>query len=412
MLQEANLDLKRQIGERRQAEEALKEARQQLANIIDFLPDATFVTNNEGEVIAWNKAIEDMTGVKASDICGKGNYEYALPFYGERRPVLIDLVIKQQEETLSQYSNRVTRATGIVGEAYMPALGGGKRYLCGTASVLRDSIGNTVGAVESIRDITERKNAEEEIGRLNKLYDLLSQANQCVVRVQTREELLPEVCRLIVQRGAIDLAWIGWLDPPTSHIDPVAHFGTHHQILSHTDFYTDRRREGHGNPGRAIREGQASFCNRCGDDACLYPSEKALGKFGFQSCGSFPLRFQGQVCGVLTVCVSEGDFFGKREIELLEEVAMAVSFALDTIESNRQKELAEQALSESEERFRLAMDATSDGLWDWDLVSGNCYYSPGYFRMLGYKPGELPARADTWLELVHPEDREKALDRK
>src|SRR5208283_962366 len=86
------------ITERKQAEKALQESRQQLANIIDFLPDATFVINNDGEVMAWNKAIEEMTGVKASEMLGKGHYEYALPFYGERRPILIDFVLKDQEE--------------------------------------------------------------------------------------------------------------------------------------------------------------------------------------------------------------------------------------------------------------------------------------------------------------------------
>ena len=62
-------------------------------SLIDFLPDATLVIDREGNVIAWNHAMEEMTGVQAKDILGKGDYEYALPFYGERRPILIDLVL-------------------------------------------------------------------------------------------------------------------------------------------------------------------------------------------------------------------------------------------------------------------------------------------------------------------------------
>jgi PAS domain S-box-containing protein len=148
---------------RKLAEDALKESEQQLANIIDFLPDATLVINSEGKVIAWNKAIEEMTGVKASDMLGKGNYEYALPFYGERRPILIDLALKPREEILSKYTSTARRGNGIVGEAYMPALRAGKTYLYGTASILRDSSGNIVGAIESIRDITERRRVEEAL---------------------------------------------------------------------------------------------------------------------------------------------------------------------------------------------------------------------------------------------------------
>ena len=151
------------ITERKRTEDALKESRQHLANIIDFLPDATLVINSAGEVIAWNKAIEEMTGVKASDMLGKGNHEYALPFYGERRPILADLVLRPQEEILSKYAETARRRNEIVGEASMPALRIGETCLYGTASVLRDSSGNVVGAIQSIRDITENKRAQNAL---------------------------------------------------------------------------------------------------------------------------------------------------------------------------------------------------------------------------------------------------------
>jgi diguanylate cyclase (GGDEF)-like protein/PAS domain S-box-containing protein len=77
--------------------------------------------------------------------------------------------------------------------------------------------------------------------------------------------------------------------------------------------------------------------------------------------------------------------------------------------SVRNLALAEQ-LKESEERFRLAMEAASDGVWDWDLVNENrCYFSPAYFQMLGYEPDALPMTAQTWIELIHPEDYQRVL---
>ena len=71
---------------------------QQLNDIINHLPDATFAINNEGKVIKWNKILEEMTGVKESEIIGKGDFEYALCGYGVRRPVLIDMIFKTDEE--------------------------------------------------------------------------------------------------------------------------------------------------------------------------------------------------------------------------------------------------------------------------------------------------------------------------
>ena len=84
------------ITERKRAEDAMKDSERLLADIINFLPDATLVIDKEGRVIAWNRAIEALTGIPAEEILGKGGYEYALPFYGARRPILIDL--KEQKK--------------------------------------------------------------------------------------------------------------------------------------------------------------------------------------------------------------------------------------------------------------------------------------------------------------------------
>ena len=79
------------ITDRMRVEDELKESQRRLFDIIEFLPDATLVIDRYGKVQAWNRAMETMTGVKKEDMLGKGDYEYALPFYGTRRPILIDL---------------------------------------------------------------------------------------------------------------------------------------------------------------------------------------------------------------------------------------------------------------------------------------------------------------------------------
>lgn len=158
------------ITNTKRSEEELKESRQQLLDIIDFLPDATFVIDNAGKVIAWNRAIEEMTGVKAADMLGRGDYEYALPFYGVRRPIIIDLVLKPDEQVERGYVTMDRRGSVLTGETYIPALRGGKAYLRGTASALRDSKGAVVGAIQSIHDITARREAEEALARAEEKY--------------------------------------------------------------------------------------------------------------------------------------------------------------------------------------------------------------------------------------------------
>lgn len=152
------------ISDRKKTENALKESERHLTDIINFLPDPTFVIDRDGKVIAWNRAIEALTGIRAEAIMGKGNYEYALPFYGERRPILIDLVLRPEPRFEKMYVVTKRSEDGTLsGEAYMPNLRGGEVYLFCTATALYDSHGKISGAIESIRDITERKHAEEDM---------------------------------------------------------------------------------------------------------------------------------------------------------------------------------------------------------------------------------------------------------
>jgi PAS domain S-box-containing protein len=142
---------------------AAQETQRRLMDIINFLPDATLVIDNEGKVIAWNKAIESMTGISAEQMLGKGDYEYAIPFYGERRQILVDLVFKPEEELENRYIQVQRQGTILTADTYVPSLRGSERYLLGTASTLHDSKGNIVGAIEVIRDLTDRKIAENEL---------------------------------------------------------------------------------------------------------------------------------------------------------------------------------------------------------------------------------------------------------
>jgi len=163
------------IIERKRAEQELRESQRRLADIIAFLPDATLVVGIDSRVIAWNKAIEDMTGIKAEEMLGKGNYEYAIPFYGERRPILIDLILHPDPEMEKYYPAIQRVGDRLLGESFTPCLPGGVAYLSYSTSVLRNSAGEIIAAIECIRDITEQKKGEED---RNRLQDQLIQSQK------------------------------------------------------------------------------------------------------------------------------------------------------------------------------------------------------------------------------------------
>ncbi len=138
-----------------------------LADIINFLPDATFAIDTDGLVIAWNRAMEELTGIVAEDMLGKGDYAYSIPLYQEKRPILIDIVLNEELLQKEKYPALLRDGNTLVAEASSPYIyqGRGGTFWF-TATPLYDTNGTIVGAIESIRDITDRKKIEETL-RIN-----------------------------------------------------------------------------------------------------------------------------------------------------------------------------------------------------------------------------------------------------
>lgn len=155
------------ITELKRVEETLRESQREQADIIEFFPDATMIIDQDGKVTAWNRAMEALTGIRAEDMLGRGNYEYAIPFCGGRSPILVDSVLEpgdsgdiEKDHHGVQGQKDILRAEGLA--ANLPS---GERYLSTTAAALRDSWGRTIAAIECIRDMTEYKKIEARLHR-------------------------------------------------------------------------------------------------------------------------------------------------------------------------------------------------------------------------------------------------------
>ncbi len=148
-----------------------------LFEIINFLPDATFVIDQAGKVLAWNKAIESLTGIKADEVVGKAEYEYALPFYGAKKPILVDLVLNPAHAVEDRYTFLEQEDGTLVAEVYTDRLKPGGAYLWAKAAPLFDDAGEIVGAIETIRDITDQKHIQatlqEQLHFLQVLLDAI-----------------------------------------------------------------------------------------------------------------------------------------------------------------------------------------------------------------------------------------------
>ncbi len=162
-----------------------------LQDIFDFLPDSTMVIDEDGQVIAWNKAMEQLTGVAADDMLGKKNNAYSIPFYGEPRPILIDLARKWDDSAKDQYITLSKKADGtLISESFYPKLKDGT-YISASARQLFDTSGNPKGAIESLRDVTEKRLIEQEnLASQRKMQAMSRAVDDALIMINSKGEIL------------------------------------------------------------------------------------------------------------------------------------------------------------------------------------------------------------------------------
>ncbi|MEN6340947.1 MAG: PAS domain S-box protein [Methanospirillum sp.] len=150
------------VTERRQTEQALRLSRGKLQEAIEFMPDATFIVDRERQVVAWNRAMETLTDIRRKEVMGTRDYGRAFMKFEGVFPVLVDLLDLSTEELARTYPGVRRFGETLYFETPIPSLRGGRGgHLWGKASPLTDRDGSEIGAIQTLRDISDWKRAEE-----------------------------------------------------------------------------------------------------------------------------------------------------------------------------------------------------------------------------------------------------------
>jgi PAS domain S-box-containing protein len=200
-----------------------------------------------------------------------------------------------------------------------------------------------------------------ESDRLNRLYSALGQINQAIVRMPTRDRLFQKVCEILVEHAQFRMAWIGWHDPETRMLVPVARSGDENGYPQSIDIQTDDQVEGRGPSGIAFREDRSYVCNDILDDPATRPWRAELERRGFRASAAFPIRLHGVVHATLNVYSDHAGFFRDKEIATLTETAVDISFALDSLAFKAERQRAEESVRR-EQRFADSLIETMPGI--------------------------------------------------
>lgn len=205
----------------------------------------------------------------------------------------------------------------------------------------------------TIRDLTERKKAEQRILRLTRLYKALTQINEAIVRMGDEHNLFPLVCQCAVDLGDMKMAWIGKLELPSEKILVASSYGIGVEYALKLNLSANANTsEGRGPTGVALRENKIVCINDYKNDDMTLRWHHHAKKYGWNSAASFPIQRNGKPFAVLNVYHAEKDAFDDEAIALFKEMTVDISFALDNFDNILDRKLAEDRV-----RFLSNFDA-------------------------------------------------------
>jgi len=256
-------------------------------------------------------------------------------------------------------------------------------------------------------DITERKKAEEQLRKLNRIYSVLSDINQAIVRTRVLNELFEKVCNIAVGQGGFGMAWIGLVDETSQKLGVIAQAGRTNGYHEQVNISLRGKPLTYCPIDSALRQGKHNICKII-ENAEMAPCQKIAWDLGFRSSASFPLKVSDILKGALTFYSDEPDFFDEAELKLLDELAMDISFAMEYAGKEAERKQGEEALKASENRFRIAAGSLIDVVYEWDLKDKVDWFGD-IDKIMGYPENGFPRTLSGWVAKLHPEDTEKVM---
>ncbi|HTW58001.1 MAG TPA: ATP-binding protein [Terriglobales bacterium] len=259
---------------------------------------------------------------------------------------------------------------------------------------------------------TQNDNAvNKELRRLNRALHALSACNQALAQAGSEQELLQQICDLIVRMGAYRMAWIGYALPGEAKtVTPMAYAGHEDGYLTGIVVTWSDDDSGRGPVGSAIRENQVWVVADTESDPRFAPWREAAVQRGYAALIALPLRVAGACFGALAIYSGQRGSFESSEVQLLSEMANNLAYGITAIRSQEEGRRATAALREAEAKYRQLVEEVPaiSYLAEAGARGAFLYVSPQVRTILGYQQEECLADPSFWWNHLNPEDYEVA----
>jgi PAS domain S-box-containing protein len=358
------------ITDQKIADGKLRKSEEQYRKLVETINDVIFEIDNEGTIKYISPVIEKIIGYKPVELIGKNVADFMHP---DDRPGMKALFVHNAGQNVPYLEYRFIHKTGEF------------CWVQASSSILTEH-GETGGHTGILTEITARKISEENIEKLNRLYQVVSHVNQSIVHLRDRDQLLDEVCRIAIEFGKFHMAWIGLLDEDTKKVSPRYVNGKDEGYLARVNQISiDDVPEGRGPSGTAVREGVHFISDDIETDPRMALWRDEALKRGYRSSIALPFKQFGKVRGVFNLYASVPHFFNLEETKLLVGITEEIGFALEALETEKERKEAEDRLR----KLSRAVEQSPVSIVITDLEGNIEYANPKACETTGYTLDEL-----------------------
>ncbi len=390
----------RDITDLKRTEDGLRASESRYRTLVEYSPAGIYQTDAHGKCTYVNPRLCEMAGLRLDGALGDG-------WTASLHPEDCDAVFKSWQAMVRDRSewNDEYRFVNTKGEI---------TWVAGYAVAILDENGQVTGYIGTNVDVSRRKEAEEELSSVVSLLDSVRQAQSLHIEEQDTETVFEELLSTLMSMTNSEF---GFLDEVLYEPDGTPYklslamsnlswdsesTALYEQLRSRDLEFRDLRNLA----GLPALQKKPVIAN----DAPHDPRSGGLpeGHPPIHSFMGLPIVSGDTIVGVAGVANRSGGY----DEELAEFLAPYLSACAGIIQSVRLrnwKRDAEQALRQSEEEARRILAATTGGIWKWNFKTNELFFSDRYYTMLGYEPGEFPASFESWRDLLHPDDRDRAI---
>ncbi len=329
----------RDITQRKQAEEALRESEEQFRTITNAAQDGILMMDDDGIVVFWNRAAERIFGYSSAEAIGLSLHDVLAPS-------------RYRDAFRDGFGHFVASGSGaVIGktlELIAVRKGGGEFPMeLSVSAVQRAGRWNVIGV---LRDITERKRAEITLRKLNRTLTTLSHGNEALVRAADETALLQAVCDVLVRDGMYLMAWVGYGQSDIGEpLRVMARAGEGSAFLEAGPAPAS------GPGSDAIRTGVVQVEQNLLANGHQTPWREQVVALHVNGVAAFPLAMQGEAFGALVVYAAAAGAFDVPEVELLQELAGDLSYGIEMLRTQAERD-------QMREDLRTALSGTIEAV--------------------------------------------------